>query len=58
MVAIFENVDKTRSDMLKTEHFIDVYIPIQIHNSICESLKATLPKGSISRLELYEIEKT
>jgi len=44
--------------MLKTEHFIDVYIPIQIHNSICESLKATLPKGSISRLELYEIEKT
>ena len=57
MATLYENVDKLGVSMYKIEHFIDVYVPIQIHNSICESLKATLPKGSLSRLEIHEIEK-
>lgn len=43
--------------MIKTESFIDQYIPIQIHNGICEALKKTMQKGAMSRIEIYELEK-
>jgi len=57
MLRMNEEVDKVNVANYRIEHFINCYIPIQIHDSICESLKKTMPKGAMSRVEVYEIEK-
>jgi len=57
MLAMHEHVDKVKVENYRISHFIDCYIPIQIHDSICESLKKTMPKGAMSRVEIYTIEK-
>lgn len=57
MTKCNEKSDLALGEVKHIEHFLDVYIPIQIHTHVCESLKDVLPSGSQHKIEFHEMDK-
>jgi hypothetical protein len=49
-------LEKSQHDIVRVEHFIEVYIPITVQRIMRPSFEACLPQGMFHRYDIFETE--